>query len=97
MKENVGRTDRIVRFLVGPAIVGLGFAPIGGHLGRIPGLVAMIAGVLVVESAITRVCPLNALLGLDTRNERERTRDLQELQADARLRAAMGHPARPLH
>jgi hypothetical protein len=28
----------------------------------------MIGGALVIESAITRVCPLNALLGIDTRH-----------------------------
>jgi hypothetical protein len=31
------------------------------------GLAAMIAGTLVAESAITKVCPVSALAGIDTR------------------------------
>jgi hypothetical protein len=67
MKENVGTADRVARALVGPALMRLGYARLGGHYGRVAGLAAMISGALIIESAITRVCPLNALLGIDTR------------------------------
>jgi hypothetical protein len=67
MKENVGTEDRLLRFVVGPLLIGLGYARLGGNHGAPAGLAAMIGGALVVESAITAVCPLNALLGLDTR------------------------------
>ena len=34
--------------------------------GRLPGLLAMVAGALITETAITRVCPLNEAPGVDT-------------------------------
>jgi hypothetical protein len=67
MKENVGTADRTLRSLVGPALLVLGYSRLGGRHGRTAGLGAMIAGALVIESAVTRVCPLNAMLGIDTR------------------------------
>jgi hypothetical protein len=68
MRENVGPEDRAVRMLVGPALMALGFTRLGGRDGELAGLATMIGGALVIESAITRVCPLNALLGIDTRH-----------------------------
>jgi hypothetical protein len=68
MKENVGPEDRAVRMLVGPALMALGMTRLGAREGRTAGIAAMIGGALVIESAITRVCPLNALLGIDTRH-----------------------------
>jgi hypothetical protein len=67
MKENVGREDRLVRFVTGPIVFAIGYGRLGGRQGRSLGLATMIAGVLIVESAITAVCPLNAALGVDTR------------------------------
>lgn len=67
MKENVGRTDQALRSVLGPALLALGYFWVGGKRGRTAGLAAMISGALIAETAITRTCPLNALLGLDTR------------------------------
>ena len=67
MKENVGRTDQIARSIIGPALLAVGVTRWGGRRGELAGLAAMIAGALVIESAVTRTCPLNALLGVDTR------------------------------
>jgi hypothetical protein len=75
MKENVGRIDRIARAVLGPALFTLGYTRLGGHAGRPAGLAAMLTGFAIVDSAITRVCPLNVLLGIDTRTRRERERD----------------------
>jgi len=75
MKENVGRLDRLMRAVVGPGVLALGYAKLGGNRGAIPGLLAIITGTLITESAITRVCPVNHLLGIDTRSHRERMRD----------------------
>lgn len=66
MKENVGGADRAFRLLTGPALIGVGYAGLGGRHGSNAGLLTMLAGVLTLESAITRVCPVNDLLGLDT-------------------------------
>jgi uncharacterized membrane protein len=67
MKENVGTTDRVVRSVLGPALLVLGYRRLGARRGRLAGLATMIAGTLVIESAVTRVCPLHAALGIDTR------------------------------
>lgn len=68
MRENVGNTDRTIRSIAGPVLIGLGYTALGGNKGRPGGLATMILGTLIVESAITRVCPANALLGIDTRD-----------------------------
>jgi hypothetical protein len=66
MKENVGTVDRVLRSVAGPALVVIGYSRLGGREGRPAGLAALTAGVLMIESAITRVCPVNALVGIDT-------------------------------
>jgi hypothetical protein len=86
MQENIGRLDRIVRSVVGPALAGLGYM----HLRRgymqsrlanrrrgnlVLGALGVALGAIITETAVTRVCPFNALFGLDTRSEEERLRD----------------------
>ena len=66
MKENVGTEDRIARSLLGPGLMAIGYTSLGGSKGRTAGLAAMIFGALLTESAITKVCPINALLGINT-------------------------------
>jgi hypothetical protein len=79
MKENVGTRDRIFRSAVGPALMALGYTRLGGRAGRLAGLATMVAGVLTIESAITRVCPANAMLGIDTRRHRSVRRRLSSV------------------
>jgi hypothetical protein len=67
MKENVGTADRAVRAVLGPALMLGGYTRLGGRDGAPAGLAMMFAGLLVIESAITRVCPVSAALGVDTR------------------------------
>ena len=66
MKENVGGADRAMRAVLGPALLALGYARWGGSEGALPGLLAMLGGALIAETAITRVCPLNEVAGVDT-------------------------------
>ena len=66
MRENVGGADRALRAVAGPALLALGYARLGGGSGRLPGLLAMLGGALITETAITRVCPLNEAMGIDT-------------------------------
>ncbi|HEX7240428.1 MAG TPA: DUF2892 domain-containing protein [Longimicrobiaceae bacterium] len=66
MRENVGGADRLARAVVGPVLLALGYARWGGRDGEIPGLLAMLAGALLVETAATRVCPVNELAGVDS-------------------------------
>jgi uncharacterized membrane protein len=72
MQENVGKVDRIIRSVVGPSLMLMGFRRLGGRAGRPMGLASMIGGALIVESAITKVCPLNEAMGIDTRRRSER-------------------------
>jgi Protein of unknown function (DUF2892) len=66
MRENVGGWDRGARAVAGPALLALGYTRLGGGRGAAAGLLAMLAGALITETAITRVCPLNEALNVDT-------------------------------
>ncbi len=54
------------RTVAGPVLVALGYSRLGGNRGALPGILAIVSGALLVETAITRVCPMNELLGIDT-------------------------------
>jgi hypothetical protein len=95
MKENVGRIDQLGRLILGPALAVAGYTTLGGSCGRVRGLAALVAGALILESAVTRVCPLNGLLRLDTRSSRLRDRDLQALQGARRRRMPEGATVPP--
>lgn len=69
MKENVGKKDRFIRSIVGPGLITFGYSGLGGNRGRLTGLAAIVVGTLITESAITKVCPVNAIFGLDTREK----------------------------
>lgn len=66
MQENVGDTDRWLRVAVGGALVLGAASSLGGRRALGPGLL-LAGGALLLETAITRVCPLNAALGVDSR------------------------------
>jgi hypothetical protein len=84
MKENVGRIDRMARSVVGPGLILVGYTRLGGKQGRAPGLLCMMAGMAVTESAITRVCPLSSWMGVDSRSSDEVMRDV-----DARVKVVV--------
>jgi hypothetical protein len=88
MKENVGHADRMVRLVLGPALMGIGVGMMGR--GGLTGVVTLVAGVLVLESGITRTCPLNHLAGIDTREPELRAKD--ETAAASTAEAAILRP-----
>ncbi|MFA5517361.1 MAG: DUF2267 domain-containing protein [Desulfuromonadales bacterium] len=65
MKENVGQTDQTLRAAIGPLLLTTGYL-FGGRKGRGKGLMTMLAGAMITETAITKTCPLNRLFGIDT-------------------------------
>ena len=71
MQENVGSFDRLARAVLGPTLLVLGgaYALRRRPSGRAPfaSAVALVAGALIAETAVTQVCPVNALLGVNTR------------------------------
>jgi len=77
MKQNVGGYDRLARFVVGPLLIVVGVAALGGlvtlasgTLGLVAAGVAVLAGAILTVTAATRKCPLNAAIGLNTYRDR---------------------------
>ena len=73
MEKNVGGYDRTARFVVGPILVLVGLASLGGlltlaagTLGLVLAAVALLVGLVLTTTAVTQKCPLNSLLGLNT-------------------------------
>lgn len=81
MKENVGNKDRLIRAVVGPALIGLGYLALGGNKGKLAGLSTIIGGTLLAESALTKVCPVNAFLGIDTREKKSPIKKIKDVLA----------------
>jgi hypothetical protein len=73
MDKNVGGYDRLARLVVGPILLIVGVAVIGGLLSIgsgttavVIGALAALVGVILLVTAATRTCPLNSVLGIDT-------------------------------
>lgn len=78
MKENVGKEDQIVRTIVGISLLPLGYKKWGGENGNLIGIGVMMFGVLLLESAVTKVCPLNKALGVNTKRDSGLVRRLKQ-------------------
>ncbi|MFC6720516.1 YgaP family membrane protein [Halobacteriaceae archaeon SHR40] len=77
MQNNVGGYDRIARFILGPILIIVGAAALGGlltlaagTLGLVLAGIAVFVGAVLTVTATTRKCPLNAAIGLNTYKER---------------------------
>jgi hypothetical protein len=68
MRENVGNADRLLRVGIGASLATIGLLRLRN--GRLGPALLLASGALLLESAITRVCPVNSLLGIDTRKLR---------------------------
>ncbi|AGB17080.1 Protein of unknown function (DUF2892) [Halovivax ruber XH-70] len=72
MEKNVGGTDRTMRLVVGPilALIGVailaGWLGVGGTLGTALGVLAVLAGLVLLFTGVTQLCVVNRLLGIDT-------------------------------
>ena len=71
MKENVGKKDQLIRSFIGPGLLLLGYFFLKGKKGKAGGLASIVAGTLISESAITKVCPVNEFFGIDTREKKK--------------------------
>ena len=58
--------ELVVRSLAGPALLLAGLTVLGARAGRPAGLGALVWGAMVTETALTRTCSVNGLLGRDT-------------------------------
>ncbi|PCR88989.1 YgaP family membrane protein [Natrinema ejinorense] len=73
MQKNVGGFDRGARIVVGPVLVLIGIAALGGLLSLTAGAlglalaaIALVGGAVLTTTAATQKCPMNARLGIDT-------------------------------
>jgi hypothetical protein len=85
MEKNVGGNDRLARFVVGPILIAVGFAALGGlftiaagPLGTALAVVAVLVGLVLTVTASTQTCPLNSMLGIDTYDGGETDRPATE-------------------
>lgn len=76
MEKNVGGYDQIARFVVGPALILVGGAALGGlitiaagTLGLALGGLAVLVGAVLTVTAMTQKCPLNSVIGLNTHKD----------------------------
>jgi len=68
METNVGTPDRLVRLVLGAVIGLVGLAALGGllELTSVIGVAAVVVGLVLVGTALTRTCLVYSLLGVDT-------------------------------
>lgn len=73
MEKNVGGYDRLARLVVGPVLIVVAVAAIGGVVtiasgttGAVIVALALLVGAVLTVTAVTRTCPLNSLLGINT-------------------------------
>ncbi len=63
MIKNIGSTDRLIRFILGPILVVLAFV-LG--ITSVAGIVLGVVGLVLVATAAVRTCPLYLPFGLRT-------------------------------
>jgi uncharacterized membrane protein HdeD (DUF308 family) len=64
LKHNVGKTDRIIRIILGVLLIGNVFFALQHPIGWI--------GVILLITGIAGICPLYSLLGMNTKSAAER-------------------------
>ena len=69
MKRNEGTIDRIIRLVVGVALIWAGLWPLNGLQVAVVGIVVAVIGLILVITGITGYCALYSLFGISTRRE----------------------------
>lgn len=64
MKSNEGSADRIVRLVLGIALLGVAFGVLG--ISSIGGIIAAVVGVVMLVTAAIGFCPAYAIFGFKT-------------------------------
>jgi len=65
MIKNVGSTDKIIRLVVGAALLAWTFLSLGG-LSTTMGIVAAVVGVVLIATALLNFCPLFKIFGISS-------------------------------
>jgi hypothetical protein len=63
-KSNVGKTDRIIRVILGVLLIGNVFFALQHPIGWL--------GVILIVTGLAGICPLYSLLGINTKSAAER-------------------------
>jgi hypothetical protein len=66
MKEDVGCAERVVRSIAGPALARGGLTVLGARQGKRAGLGALALRAVITETALSKTCSVNGLLGRDS-------------------------------
>ena len=68
MENNVGASDRIVRIGVGLALLAVALVVSTGIVATAPvaGIVAAVAGLVLLATGTMRMCPIYRILGVNT-------------------------------
>jgi len=64
LKNNVGKTDRIIRVILGVLLIGNVFFALQHPIGWL--------GVILVATGLAGICPVYSLLGINTKSAAER-------------------------
>ena len=64
LKHNVGKTDRLIRIILGVLLIGNVFFAFQHPIGWV--------GVILLITGIAGICPLYSLLGMNTKSAAER-------------------------
>jgi hypothetical protein len=64
LKNNVGKTDRIVRVILGVLLIGNVFFALQHPIGWL--------GVILLATGLAGICPVYSLLGINTKSAAER-------------------------
>lgn len=83
IKQNMGRLDRIARFIAGVALTPLGLFPLGAWQGQVIGMAAVGVALLLLTTSLTGVCPGYIPFGVATLRGEPKAADRQ---AEARAR-----------
>lgn len=65
-RKNEGRVDRILRLIVGVALVPIGLVALGGWQGTLTGIVVTVLGAAALATAATGFCPAYVPFGIST-------------------------------
>lgn len=64
---NVGSADRLLRLIIGAVLIALPFFVPSLELPSTLGIVATVAGFILIVTAIVQFCPIYGIFGLRTR------------------------------
>jgi membrane protein implicated in regulation of membrane protease activity len=62
---NVGQTDKLIRLLVGLALIAISFIQLGG-MNTMFGIVSLIVGAILIATAVFNFCPAYKVLNFSS-------------------------------